>query len=169
MERVAVVGPGGAGKSAFSVELAERAGLPLVHLDRHFWRPGWVRTPRGEWRALQETLFSDPNWIADGNYQGTYDIRLRRADTLVILALPRFSCVAGALRRLLKNWGQAVQAEGCPERFDVDYLRWIWRYPDEGRSRLDAAIAEHGKHLHIVELRSRSEAKAFLVGLTSPQ
>ena len=48
MRRVLVIGICGAGKSTFSQVLAARTGLPLIHLDKEFWRPGWAdRPPEG--------------------------------------------------------------------------------------------------------------------------
>lgn len=142
MKRVAVVGSGGAGKSTFCLGLSERTGLLVVHLDEHFWQPGWIETPPQPWRARQEELFNAETWIADGNYGGSLDIRLSRADTLVILAIPRLQCIGRVLFRTLRNRGRSVQAPGCPERFDWQFVKWIWRYPVDSRPRLDAAIAQ---------------------------
>ena len=169
MRRVAVVGPGGAGKSTFARELGRRLGVPVVHLDEHYWKPGWSATPSAAWRALQAELFSGESWIADGNYGATVDVRFARADTVIVLAPPRPVCLAGALRRSLGRRGEAIQAPGCPERVDLEFLRWIWRYPTDSRPRLDAALARHSGHLRIVELRSRREAAAFLDHLDDPR
>ena len=92
MERVAIVGPGGAGKSTFARSLGELTGLPVLHLDRFFWKPGWVETPRDEWRQRQSELAAADRWIADGNYGGTFDERFARADTVIIVARPRLAC-----------------------------------------------------------------------------
>lgn len=165
VQRVAVVGSGGAGKTTFARELGARTGLPVVHLDHHYWKPGWVETPREEWAAFQDELFSQDRWIADGNYGATFDVRFARADTVIVFALPRLTCVAGALWRSLAHRGTAVQAVGCPERVDVRFLRWIWRYDEDSRPRLDAALARHRRHLDVVELRSRRAGRACLDGL----
>ena len=101
MERVAIVGSGGAGKSTWSRALAEKTGLPLTHLDHQFWRPGWVEVPRDEWRAYQEELVKEPRWILDGNYGGTMDIRLPAADTVFIFGIHRARCLASAIKRCL--------------------------------------------------------------------
>jgi adenylate kinase family enzyme len=162
MRRIAVVGSGGAGKSTFSAELGRRTGLPVVHLDRHFWKPGWVETPRSEWRALQGELLAGDRWIVDGNYSGTLDVRLERADTVIVLALPRLLCLRRALWRSLRNRGRAVQAEGCPERLSPRFSWWVWRYPVDSRRRLDAALARHGGQLRVIELTSRREVARFL-------
>ena len=168
MRRVAVVGPGGAGKSTFARELGRRLGIPVVHLDAHYWKPGWNATPPPAWRATQIDLLSGERWIADGNYGATFDIRFARADTVIVLAPPRLVCLAGALRRSLGRHGEAVQAPGCPERLDLEFLRWIWRYRTDSRRRLDAALERHGERLRVVELRSRRQAAAFLDGLAEP-
>lgn len=169
MRRVAVVGPGGAGKSTFARELARRVDIPVVHLDEHYWKPGWRPTPRPAWRAIQTELLSGESWIADGNYGATFDIRFERADTVIVLAPPRLVCLAGALRRSLGRRGEAVQAPDCPERLDPEFLRWIWRYPADSRPHLDAALECHRARLRIVELRSRREAASFLDRLPDPR
>ena len=168
MRRVAVVGPGGAGKSTFARELGRRLGIPVVHLDAHYGKPGWSATAPSAWRATQIELLSGERWIADGNYGATFDIRFERADTVIVLAPPRLVCLAGALRRSLRRRGEAVQAPGCPERLDLGFLRWIWRYRTDSRPRLDAALEHHGERLRVVELRSRREAAAFLDDLDAP-
>lgn len=167
MKRVVVVGPGGAGKSTFARELGEQTGLPVVHLDRHFWKPGWVESTRDEWRERQRTLFAADRWIADGNYGGTFDERFERADTVIVISPHRAVCVAGALRRSIVNRGTAVQAEGCPERFQRSCYRWIWNFQRDSRPRLDAALGRH-PHLRVVELRSRRETRRFVATVTRP-
>lgn len=137
-------------------------GIPVVHLDRHHWKPGWTPTASKEWRALQANLVAGERWVIDGNYGGTFDIRFERADTVVVLALSRSRCLARALRRTIRNWGRAVQADDCPERVDLAFLRWIWRYPLDSRPRLDAAIERHRGHLRVVELTSPRKVKEFL-------
>ncbi len=139
----------------------------MIHLDRHHWKPGWVETPAEEWRVLQGDLLAGDRWIVDGNYGGTFDVRFERADTVVVFNLPRTLCVVGALRRSLRHRGKAVQAEGCPERVDLKFLRWIWRYQIDSRPRLNQALAKYGDHLRIVELTSRRAAIAFLNGLAA--
>lgn len=162
MERVAIVGSGGAGKSTFARALGERIGLPVVHLDALYWKPGWVETPREEWASMQAERFAADRWIVDGNYGGTFDVRFARADTVIVMAIPRIQCVAGAVRRSMRHRGTAIQADGCPEHIDLSFLRWIWRYPKDSRPRLDAAIARHRDHLDVIEVRSRAEARALL-------
>jgi len=102
---VAVVGSGGAGKSTFARALGGVTGLPVVHLDEHYWRPGWVEPSKTEWSAIQTDLVSRDRWIMDGNYGGTFDVRFARADTVIVLSLPRAACLVGSTRRFSNGSG----------------------------------------------------------------
>jgi adenylate kinase family enzyme len=162
MRRVAVVGCGGAGKTTLANALGERLGLPVVHLDEHYWQPGWIPTPDEEWREKQRDLVSADRWIADGNYSSTLDIRLKRADVVIILAFPRWRCFLRVLRRWLTHYGQPVQAPGCPERVSLEFLKWMWSYPSKGRQRLDSALARHGRRATVLQFERPREVRAFL-------
>src|ERR1700733_11230557 len=99
MRRVAVVGSSGAGKSTFARRLGERTGLPVIHLDHAYWRPGWDPPPDDEWDEIAPRLAAGDEWIIDGNYSRTVDARARRADVVVFLDYPRVGCLARVLRR----------------------------------------------------------------------
>jgi adenylate kinase family enzyme len=120
-----------------------------------------VETPRDEWVQRQRVLVAGDRWIVDGNYGGTFDERFGRADTVIILSRNRYACLAGALRRSVLHHGRAVQAAGCPERFQWSFFLWIWNYPRQSRPRLDAALGRHG-HLQVVELNSRRSMRRYL-------
>jgi adenylate kinase family enzyme len=162
VQRIAVVGSGGAGKTTFARELGARLGLPVVHLDEHFWQPGWVETSRDEWRLVQKRLIAGDAWVVDGNYGGTLDIRFRAADTIVMLDYPRLVCMGRALRRGLVYRGRAIQAKGCPERLDRSFLRWVWNYRRDSRPRLLKALEEHGSSARFVRITSPRRARRFL-------
>ena len=168
MPRVAVIGSAGAGKSTFATDLGSRLGIEVVHLDHLYWRPGWVPTPADEWRAIQLGLVSRPDWVIDGNYGGTLDVRLEAADVVVFFDIPRRAAVGGILRRWLANRGREIQAPGCPERFDWSLLRWAWRYPRASRPRVLAALRAHCSAAEVIVVRSRREVHELLDGARPP-
>lgn len=166
MQRVAVVGSGGAGKTSFANELGRRTGLPVIHLDCLHWKPGWVETPPEEWAAVVGEQAARPEWIIDGNYGGTFEIRFERADTVIVLALSKLRCTSRVVSRIIANYGRDVQAEGCPERFDLAFLRWVWQYPKSRRPHLDAALDRFKGRVRIIEIRDPREVRRFLMNLS---
>jgi adenylate kinase family enzyme len=162
LRRVAVLGCSGAGKSTVAAALARRTGLPLVHLDEHFWQPGWVMPDEESWRAVQRRLVAAPTWVLDGNYSSTYDERLPLADTVVVVDASRRRCLLRVLRRTWRLRGTEV-APGCPHRVDLGHLRYIWRYPRRNQPRRDAAVAALGPEVRVVRLHNRREVERFLV------
>ena len=167
MQRVLVIGAGGSGKTTFARRLAERTGLPLVHLDALYWRPGWVPTPPEEWRALVEGLVARPSWIMDGNYGGTLDLRLAAADAVVFLDLPRTLCLWRVLARRLRTPGRnrPELPAGCPERLSWEFLAWIWTYPSRRRPNILRRLAPVMDAKQVTVMGSASEVEAFLAGL----
>lgn len=101
MKRVVVLGRGGAGKSTAARQLGEHTGLPVIELDQHFWQPGLVATPQDEWVAMQRVLAAADQWIMDGDL-GPGDVpsvRLRRADTILLLDFSVLRCAWRVWRR----------------------------------------------------------------------
>jgi adenylate kinase family enzyme len=127
MRRVLVIGISGAGKSTFARELARRTGLPLIHLDKEFWRPGWTTTPLPEWRAKVEALAARDAWIMDGNYGATLDLRLPRADAVIWFDYLRLRCLRQIAWRIATTYGRVRPdlAPGCPEQIDLEFLRFV--------------------------------------------
>jgi len=74
MNRIAVIGCSGSGKSTLSRQLGERLNIPVIHLDRVFWQPGWVEPPRDEFAASVCSAVAGERWILDGNFGNTQHI-----------------------------------------------------------------------------------------------
>jgi adenylate kinase family enzyme len=130
MCRVMVVGCAGAGKTTFARRLAEKLELPAIHLDFHFWQPGWLPPDRQAWREQVVALAARPEWVMDGNYSNTYDIRMPRADSLVWLDYPRVVCMRRVLMRTIEGYGRTRRdlPDNCPERLDLAFLRYVWEF-----------------------------------------
>lgn len=167
--RVIITGLPGSGKSTISLALAAETGLPVVHLDLHFWKPGWVAPSETEWREKQRGVLAGDEWIADGNYHETLDLRLESADTVVFLDMPWWLCTGRALLRGLRMPDELP--EGC------NYSAWtrlrdewlltirIWRQRRSQPEREREIISQHGQHVALHVLRSKRAVREFLDGL----
>jgi adenylate kinase family enzyme len=163
MKRVVVIGSGGSGKSIFSRQLGEITGLPVVHLDALFWRPNWTRTPDDEWVDTIRREIAKPEWIMDGNFGGTREMRMQAADTVIMLDLPRWLCMYRITRRMLQYGGRRRpdMAEGCREKLDLEFIAWVWNYRKSSRARAFAEI-EKLNNQRVVILKNRKEVAEFL-------
>jgi adenylate kinase family enzyme len=164
VRRVLVIGSGGAGKSTFALRIGERLGLPVIHLDRLYWRAGWIETPKHEWATTVERVIADDAWVIDGNYGGTLAARLAACDTVVFLDLPRIVCAWRVVRRAMRFRGRSRpdMSPGCPERLTWEFLRWVWDYPRRTRPQVLREIASRAAERRVVVLRSRAEVARFI-------
>lgn len=160
--KIIVLGSPGSGKSVASRRLGEALSLPVIHLDNEFWKPGWVETPREEWIRRQEELISGKEWIIDGNYGSTMELRFRAAELVIFLDIGRVKCAAGALRRVGRK--RPDLPDYLDEKLDrefLQFLKFIWSYPRKGRVRL---LELHRKYPDIpfIAVKKRSEIEKLI-------
>jgi adenylate kinase family enzyme len=167
-QRVIVTGLAGAGKSTFSRALAAKTGLPLIHLDLYAWKPGWVRMPEDERSERERDLLDGSEWIADGNYHATLNLRLARADTVVFLDTRWWICAWRAFLRGIRRPPGFQPPDGCDDNAwqqlrDEWWVVWrIWRGRRSDRERELEIVSQHGQHTSLHVLRSKREVREFL-------
>ncbi len=164
-QRILVLGNGGSGKSTLAQELSRSLSLPLVHLDRIFWQPGWQSlSPEAFDERLVEILKGDA-WIIDGNYSRTLELRISRSQALVFLDIPRRVCLASVFLRYFRFRGRTRPdlTPGCPEKVDWEFIQWIWNFNEKHRQAYYARFSTLDQH--IIILRSRKETARFMDAL----
>lgn len=152
MKRVLIIGRGASGKSTLARRLGAITGLPVIELDKLFWRPGLAATPREEWVEVQRRLVAAEAWIMDGDL-GPYDsleVRLRAADTIVFLDFSLVRCAWRALRR---------------SRERMDFWLWLIRYRRESRPLLLQMIANYAPGARVWVLKNPKAVSRFLAGV----
>ncbi len=166
MTRVLVIGPCGAGKSTLAVELSRKLNLPVFHMDQLNWRPGWVESSKDEIREKLAEITATDRWMIDGNYGGTLAERLERADTVVYLDYPIWLCVKRVLRRIWTYRGRTRpdMTEGCPERFDLEFLIYLLRWNSGPRLRTEEQLKGHRDK--IIRLGSPRELQRWMDSLS---
>ncbi len=151
-KRILILGCGGAGKSTLARRLGAATGLPVVHLDGLYWQPGWVAMERAAWRRTVENEIAKDAWIIDGNFGSSLELRLSRAQAAVYLDYSRAVCLAGV---------RPEMGAGCPERFDLSFLRWVWDFPKRDGTHVKALLAAHPE-VRCVTLKNRRDAQVLL-------
>ena len=142
----------------------EQLGIEVIHLDRLYWLPNWTEPSKEDWRATVEKILESDQWIIDGNFGGTMEMRVAAADTIIFIDLSRVLCLWRVIKRRIayRKTTRPDMAEKCDEKVDLDFLKWVWRYPRSSKPKIEELLQRNSKEKHVIRLRSRSEVKSFL-------
>jgi adenylate kinase family enzyme len=162
VERIAIVGCGGSGKSRFARVLGARLGITPVHLDALYYGKDWQPLDQETFASLQRDLVAAPRWIIDGNYASTLPIRLEAADTVIFLDLPGWACLWGIAARRLRHGGGQHQAIGVYDRITWGFVRYVLGYRKNMAPRVRALITSHARDAQVTVLRSRAAVDRYL-------
>ncbi len=163
MERILIIGCGGAGKSTLAQKLGKKLDLPVVHLDSIFWLPGWVEMDRDTFDERVRQELQKDRWIIDGNYNRTMPERLQYCDTVIYLDFSRFACLYGIFKRLLTNIGKTRpdMGPGCKEKVDWEFVKWVWNFNKNKRERYYRMLNE-AEGIETIVLKNRRMVNRFL-------
>ncbi|MBT2640613.1 DNA topology modulation protein [Bacillus sp. ISL-41] len=168
MEKIIIIGCGGAGKSTLARKLGKILNIKVYHLDALYWKPGWEMTAKDEWETLIKEVIEKDSWIMDGNYGSTMDLRALAADTIIFLDYSSARCLYGVFKRRIMYHGRTRPDinEGCPESLDWDFIKWVAQYKRKNAPGIMAKLEEfkfQGKEIY--HLTNPRETEAFLEGL----
>jgi len=162
----------GVGKSTFAQKLGEILTINVYHLDAIYWKPNWVEATFDEFLGAQQTIVNQQSqWIIEGNYTGTFEIRAKDADTIIYLELPLYVCLYRVVKRWLQNIGRTRpdMGEGCKEKLDWKFIKFIYStyYPRKRKmhERFQSFKAS-GTTKEIIILKSKQEIKSYLDNLS---
>lgn len=162
VDRVAIIGCGGSGKSHLARELGATLRAPTTHLDAVYYDSEWNPLRTEQFAAMQRDLVAKPRWVIDGNYASTLPIRLAGADTVVFLDLHPIACLWGILQRRARYGGGQHDAVGVYDRITWNFVRYVLGYRRTMRPRVNRLLAEHAGHADVVVLRNRRAARRYL-------
>lgn len=168
MKRVLILGCCGAGKSTLARMLSKEVDLPIIHLDQQYWKPNWIEPSKEEWNTKVEDLITQDSWIMDGNYGGTLDMRIKRADTIIYLDASTLTCMSRVIKRIWNYRGSVRpdMPEGCPERFDLDFLHYVLVFNLIRRKSIIKKIAAHSEEKRVL-IKKDSNAIIEELGFTN--
>lgn len=171
MAKIAIVGSPGAGKSTLARKLGNLLKIEVIHLDKYFWQEGWQEQPREVWEDFQQRLVILQNWIIDGTYLSTSEIRLEAADTIIFLDRSPILCLWRVIKRHFKYAKQPRPdfSEVCLDRLNLKYIIKVFCvFPLRDRKHLLHKIQavdklnSQGASKQVITLRSEGEVLDFL-------
>ena len=159
MKRILVIGCPGAGKTYFSKALAKKLSLPIIHMDNLYWHEDKTSISTEELKAKLQPYLEKDEWIIDGNYHKTLEMRLPYATDVFVLDLSRTECIQGILDRI----DQPRDDIPWIEREDdaTELIAWTADYGFRTKDE-EMALLEKNKHLHVHIIKSRQEMNEYL-------
>lgn len=162
MKKAIIIGCPGSGKTTFAVKLNECTGLPLYHLDAIWHKPDKTHIPREEFDKRSTEIFKTPEWIIDGNYSRTIEMRMQECDTAFLFDLPTEICLQGATDRIGKGRYDMPWIE---KELDPEFEAFIREFPETTLPKIYALIEKYKHEKTVVIFKSREEADSYLQSL----
>ena len=159
MKKVIVIGCPGSGKTTFAEKLNKLTGLPLYYLDAIWHKPDKTHIPREEFDQRISEIFATPEWIIDGNYNRTIEMRLRECDTVFLFDLPTEVCLQGATERIGKGRYDLPWLE---KELDPEFEEFIKDFPKTSLPQIYEQIEKYKKEKHIIIFKSRKESDNYI-------
>lgn len=172
MERIAIVGTGGSGKTTLAKALSRTLRIPHVELDALNWLPDWKERGHGDFRRKVAEAVDAERWIMDGNYSRIQDLVFARATAVVWLNFPFRLVFFRMLRRIFRRsltheelW-QGNRETLLRHFFTRDsMLYWVIKTHGRNRKKYRRLFGNPDLARALkIELKSPREAAAFLDG-----
>ena len=164
MEKVIIIGCPGSGKSTFGRGLKHITGLPLYHLDMMFWNEDKTTVSKEIFIERLQEVMSNPEWIIDGNYGGSMEMRIKECDTVFFLDYPTEVCIDGIMKRKGKPRSDIPWVEN--DNTDEEFIAFVNSYNLESRPKVIKLLEKYSSK-SIIVFCSRVESEEYLSSLKS--
>lgn len=169
MKKISVIGSPGAGKSTFAKGLSNAIGIKVYHLDRLFWKPGWVHITREELMEKVNLVFEEDEWIIDGNYQNTLESRFEESDTIFFLDYSLIICLWGIFKRRFefRNKKREDITEGCHEKLDFEFFWYVVMFRLKQRPMIYEHLNEYRENRKIILFKNIKQARNYIENMVN--
>lgn len=159
MKKVIIIGSPGAGKSVFSKKFHKVTNLPLYHVDMIYHNADGTHITTEELIEKFKEIFKNDEWIIDGNYQRTLEMRIQECDTIFLLDYPVEVCIAGAESRVGTKRDDLPWVE---DKLDDEFKQGILNFASEKLPMIYELLEKYRSEKEIIVFKSRLEAEEYL-------
>ena len=160
MKKVIVIGCPGSGKSTFARALHNKTGIPLYHLDMMYWNADKTTVEKSVFLERFSVVFEKDEWIIDGNYGSTMELRMAACDTVIFLDYPLDICLDGIKERRGKPRNDMPWIE---TEEDAEFTEFIKNYNEQQKPKV-LELLEKYSDKNIIIFKNREQADAFMNG-----
>lgn len=162
MKKVIIIGCPGSGKSTFARKLKAITNLPLYHLDMMYWNEDKTTVPKEVFDARLKVVMENSEWIIDGNYARTMEMRIKECDTVFFLDYPTDICIKGIEKRKGQVRSDMPWVEDSYT--DDEFISFIKKYNFENRPKVIGLLEKYSSK-NIIIFNSRLDAENYLSDL----
>ena len=159
MKKVIIIGCPGSGKTTFAEKLQGKTNLALYYLDAIWHKPDKTHISREEFDERIKEIFALSEWIIDGNYNRTIEMRLKECDTVFLFDLPTEVCLQGATERIGKGRYDLPWLE---TELDPEFAGFIKDFKENSLPKIYNLLEKYKNEKQIVIFKSREEADEYL-------
>ena len=159
MNKAIIIGCPGSGKTTFAEKLQKSTGLPLYYLDAICHKPDKTHIPREEFDKRIGEIFEKPQWIIDGNYKRTIEMRLKECDTVFLFDLPTEICLQGVTERIGKGRNDLPWIE---TQLDPEFRKFIEDFPNDTLPYIYELLQKYKNEKQVIIFRTRNEADEYI-------
>ena len=160
MKKIIIIGCPGSGKSTVSRTLHNKTGIPLYHLDMMYWNADKTTVEKNVFLERLSAVLEKDEWIIDGNYGSTMELRMAACDTVIFLDYPLDVCLDGIKERSGKPRSDMPWIE---TEEDAEFIEFIKNYNEQQKPKV-LELLEKYSDKNIIIFKSREQADAFLNG-----
>lgn len=161
MKKILVIGCPGSGKSTFSKKLHEITKIPLFHLDLFFWNADKTTVDRTIFNQRLFEILELNDWIIDGNFTATMELRIQKCDTIIFLDYPLEVCLNGVKERKGKPRSDIPWIE---TEEDLEFIEYIKNFNTNRKPQILELLNKYS-HKNINIFKNRIEADLYLKNL----
>lgn len=162
MQKAIIIGCPGSGKTTFAEKLNKATGLPLYYLDAIWHKPDKTHIPREEFDQRITEIFATPQWIIDGNYSRTIEMRLKECDTVFLFDLPVEVCLQGATERIGKGRYDLPWLE---TELDPEFEAFIKSFAETSLPQIYELLEKYKNEKEIIVFTTRKAADEYIESL----
>ena len=158
MKKVIVIGCPGSGKTTFAEKLNKSTGLPLFYLDAIWHKPDRTHISREEYDERLAEILELEEWIIDGNYSRTLEVRMQACDTIFLFDLPTEVCIQGATDRLGKA---RYDVPWIDTELDPQFKKEIEEFPEKTLPRIYELLEKYKENRQVLIFKSSMQADEY--------
>ena len=159
MKKVIIIGCPGSGKTTFAEKLNKCTELPLYYLDAIWHKPDKTHISREEFDERIAEIFNQSEWIIDGNYKRTIEMRLRECDTIFLFDLPKEVCLQGVIDRIGKSRYDLPWLE---TELDQEFKQFIEDFPIDTLPYIYDLLEKYKADKNVFIFKSRQDADDYI-------